>query len=156
MSEWGKRGQWPRPNSSSRHSHRSNGKWKPEDNTEKTTGGHGLGWTLRHKIKRKTHKRKKLKFIKIENFSTKKKCYESEGWLHGVGLRRQQQASLGEFQVILLYLRSSRATRLDPLLKRRKKDQRNKEKEVLPLQEGNFYKNFSSGKRVTWKLYKEF
>lgn len=54
---------------------------------KKTTGGRGLGWTLRHKIKRKTLKRKKLKFIKIENFSTKKKkCYESEGWLHGVGL----------------------------------------------------------------------
>lgn len=64
-------------------------------------------------------------------------------------VQRQQQANLGELQVILLYLRSSRATRLDPLLKRRKKDQRNKEKEVLPLQEGNFYKNFSSGKRAT-------
>lgn len=63
--------------------------------------------------------------------------------------RRQHKANLGQLQVLLLYLRSSRATRLDPPLKRRKEDQRNKEKEVKLLQEGNFYKNFSSSKRVT-------
>lgn len=65
-----------------------------------------------------------------------------------VGLRRQQQASLGELQAILLYLRSSRATRLDPLLKRRKKDQRNKRKFYLYRKE-IFIKIFSSSKRVT-------
>lgn len=40
-------------------------------------------------------------------------------------VQRQQQANLGELQVILLYLRSSRATRLEPSLK--KKERKTKE-----------------------------